>query len=100
MAAARHSSFTSHSISFGGALVRIETIAVLGGEGGECTLNGLYVGDGRRLVDNHTTIDHASPHCGSREIYKGILTDHARAVFNGKIVVRPDAQKTDGETDQ
>jgi Fe-S cluster assembly protein SufD len=97
VAAARHSSFTSHSISFGGALVRNETIAVLGGEGGECTLNGLYVGDGRRLVDNHTTIDHASPHCGSREVYKGILTDHARAVFNGKIVVRPDAQKTDAK---
>src|SRR5207237_4687509 len=51
----------------------------------------------RRLVDNHTTIDHAQPHCGSREIYKGILADHARAVFNGKIIVRPDAQKTDAK---
>jgi Fe-S cluster assembly protein SufD len=70
---------------------------VLDGEGAECTLNGLYLGDRRRVVDNHTTIDHARPHCGSREIYKGILGDHARAVFNGKIVVRPAAQKTDAK---
>jgi len=62
-----------------------------------CTLNGLYLGEGTRLVDNHTTIDHARPHCGSREIYKGILADRAQAVFNGKIVVRPDAQKTDAK---
>ena len=51
----------------------------------------------RALVDNHTTIDHARPHCASREVYKGILADHARAVFNGKIIVRPDAQKTDAK---
>ena len=70
---------------------------VLDGEGAECTLNGLYVGDGVRLVDNHTTIDHAQPHCASREVYKGILADRARAVFNGKIIVRPDAQKTDAK---
>jgi Fe-S cluster assembly protein SufD len=53
--------------------------------------------DRQRLVDNHTTIDHARPHCGSREIYKGILADRARGVFNGKIIVRPDAQKTDAK---
>ena len=64
-------------------------MVVLDGEGAECTLNGLYLGDRRRVVDNHTTIDHARPDCGSREIYKGILGDHARAVFNGKIVVGP-----------
>jgi Fe-S cluster assembly protein SufD len=72
-------------------------VAVLDGEGVECTLNGLYLADGQRLVDNHTTIDHAKPHCGSREIYKGILADRARGVFNGKIIVRPDAQKTDAK---
>ena len=72
-------------------------VAVLDGEGIDCTLNGLYLGDDRRLVDNHTTIDHAKPHCGSREVYKGILAGHARAVFNGKIIVRPDAQKTDAK---
>jgi Fe-S cluster assembly protein SufD len=48
-------------------------------------------------VDNHTTIDHATAHCGSHEVYKGILWGKARAVFNGKIVVRPDAQKTDAK---
>jgi Fe-S cluster assembly protein SufD len=95
--AARSSTFASHSVSFGGALVRNDVTAVLDGEGAECTLNGLYFGDGRRLVDNHTTIDHAKAHCSSREVYKGILAGHARAVFNGKIIVRPDAQKTDAK---
>ena len=95
--AARNSTVTCHSIGFGGSLVRNDVVVVLDGEGGECTLNGLYLGGGRALVDNHTTIDHARPHCASREIYKGILADHARAVFNGKIIVRPDAQKTDAK---
>jgi Fe-S cluster assembly protein SufD len=57
----------------------------------------LYLADGDRLVDNHTTIDHAKAHCPSHEIYKGILGGRARAVFNGKIIVRPDAQKTDAK---
>jgi Fe-S cluster assembly protein SufD len=93
----RNATFRSHSLSFGGALVRNEVIALLDGEGIDCTLNGLYLSDERRLIDNHTTIDHAKPHCGSREVYKGILADHARAVFNGRIIVRPDAQKTDAK---
>ena len=95
--AARDAALTSHSISLGGALVRNDVIAVLDGEGADCALNGLYLADGGRLVDNHTTIDHARPHCGSREVYKGILAGRARGVFNGKIVVRPDAQKTDAK---
>ena len=78
-------------------LVRNDVIAVLDGEGAECTLNGLYLADGERLVDNHTTIDHAKPHCASHEVYKGILGGKARAVFNGKIIVRQDAQKTDAK---
>jgi Fe-S cluster assembly protein SufD len=94
---ARDSAFLSSSIAFGGALVRNDILAVLDGEGGDCTLNGLYLVDDRRLVDNHTTIDHAKPHCGSHELYKGILSGAARAVFNGKIIVRPDAQKTDAK---
>ena len=93
----RNARFQSHSLSFGGSLVRNDVIAVLDGEGIDCTLNGLYLADDRQLVDTHTTIDHAKPHCGSREIYKGILAGHARAVFNGKIIVRPDAQKTDAK---
>jgi Fe-S cluster assembly protein SufD len=94
---ARNANFSSHSLTFGGCLVRNEVLAVLDGEGIDCTLNGLYVSRDKQLVDNHTTIDHAMPHCGSHEVYKGILADQSRAVFNGKIIVRPDAQKTDAK---
>jgi Fe-S cluster assembly protein SufD len=95
--AARSANFSSHSFSLGGRFVRNDVLATLDGEGAEVTLNGLYLADGERLVDNHTTIDHAQPHCPSHEIYKGILGGHARAVFNGKIIVRQDAQKTDAK---
>jgi Fe-S cluster assembly protein SufD len=93
----RSSNFSSHSFSLGGKLVRNDAIAILDGEGAECTLNGLYLADGERLVDNHTSIDHAKAHCPSHEIYKGILGGKARAVFNGKIIVRQDAQKTNAK---
>jgi len=95
--AARNANVSSHSFSLGGKIVRNDVAALLDGEGAECTLNGLYLADGDRLVDNHTTIDHAKPHCPSHEIYKGILGGKARAVFNGKIIVRQDAQKTDAK---
>jgi Fe-S cluster assembly protein SufD len=95
--AARNANVSSHSFSLGGKIVRNDVTALLDGEGAECTLNGLYLADGERLVDNHTTIDHAKAHCPSHEIYKGILGGKARAVFNGKIVVRQDAQKTDAK---
>jgi Fe-S cluster assembly protein SufD len=97
MHTARSSTFSSHSFSLGGKLVRNDAIAILDGEGGDCTLNGLYLADRERLIDNHTTIDHAKPHCGSHEVYKGILGGTARAIFNGKIIVRQDAQKTDAK---
>jgi Fe-S cluster assembly protein SufD len=93
--AGRGCSFSSHALSLQGALIRNEVTAVMGGEGGDCTLDGFYLGGGPGLIDNHTTIDHAKPHCTSREVYKGILGGQARAVFSGKIIVRPDAQKTD-----
>ena len=93
----RAGTFTSQAITIGGRIARNDITAVLGGEGAECTLNGLYVADGETLVDTHTTIDHAQPHCPSHEVYKGILGGRARAVFNGKIIVRPDAQKTDAK---
>jgi Fe-S cluster assembly protein SufD len=95
--AARGANFSSHSFSLGGKLVRNDAAALLDGEGAECTLNGLYLADGDRLVDNHTAIDHAKAHCPSHEIYKGILGGRARAIFNGKIIVRQDAQKTDAK---
>jgi len=95
--ASRSATVSSHSFTLGGKLVRNDVIAILDGEGAECTLNGLYLADGERLVDNHTTIDHAKAHCPSHELYKGILGGRARAVFNGKIIVRPDAQKTNAK---
>ncbi len=94
---ARSANFASHSVGLGGLLVRNDANAYLGGEGIECTLNGVYLGNDRQLIDNHTEIDHAMPHCNSHEIYKGILDGHSRGVFNGKIFVREDAQKTDAK---
>jgi Fe-S cluster assembly protein SufD len=91
----RGAAFTSHSVALGGALVRNDVGAILGAEGGDCTLNGLYVVTGRQHVDNHTVIDHASPRCASRELYKGVLDGASRGVFDGTIIVRRDAQKTD-----
>ncbi|HEY6293497.1 MAG TPA: Fe-S cluster assembly protein SufD [Terriglobia bacterium] len=93
----RSSSVTTHSIALGGRLDREEVRAVLNGEGAEALLHGLYVIGGHQHVDNHTLIDHAKPHCSSREVYKGVLDGHAAGVFNGKIAVRKDAQKTDSK---
>lgn len=92
---ARGSVYTSHNHAFGGSLVRNDLNIVLNGEGAEATLNGLYLTGGTQLVDNHSVIEHAKPHCNSRELYKGILDDRSRAVFSGKIHVHKDAQKTD-----
>ena len=93
----RASTFASRSLTFGGRITRNDISAVLDGDGAECTLNGLYVAGGDSLVDNHTTIDHAKPHCPSHEVYKGILSGRAKAVFNGRIIVELDAQKTDAK---
>ena len=70
---------------------------VLAGEGGECLINGLFVGSGRQHLDNFMHVEHASPHCSSRQFYNGILDEHARGVFHGRIVVHKDAQKTDAK---
>jgi Fe-S cluster assembly protein SufD len=91
----RSSRLLSHSISLGAQLARHDIRSVMAGEGAECTLNGLYQVRGRQHVDHHTTLDHATPHCGSREYYRGILDGKSSAVFNGAIIVRKDAQKTD-----
>ena len=93
----RASTFRSHAITFGGRIARNDITATLAGEGAEATLNGLYIADGETLVDTHTTIDHAQAHCPSHEVYKGILAGRAKGVFNGKIIVRPDAQKSDAK---
>jgi Fe-S cluster assembly protein SufD len=88
------SNIASHNITVGGGLSRNDVNAVLDGEGGDCILNGFYLMTGRQHVDNHTRIRHAKPHCTSLEVYKGILNDHARGVFNGRIIVDQEAQKT------
>src|SRR2546423_827824 len=67
------------------------------GEGAECSPAGLSLVAGRELVDTHTSIEHAVPHGTSRELYKGVLAGEAKAVFNGKVIVRPDAQKSDAQ---
>lgn len=94
---AKTANFSSHSLSFGADLTRNDINAELIGEGICCTLNGLYLAKDSNQVDNHTAIDHAMPHCESHEVYKGILADRAKGVFNGKIFVRQDAQKTDAK---
>jgi len=89
--------FTSNAVNFGGAIVRNNVNALFNGEYAECTLNGLSVAGGTQVVDNHTVIDHATPRCQSHELYKSVLDGKARGVFNGKIFVRQDAQKTDAK---
>ena len=91
----RSSRFTSQNVALGALLARTDLTVSLEAEGSECTLDGLFVGNGTQHLDNHTMIDHAKPHCTSRELYKGILDGKSRGVFYGKILVRPDAQKTD-----
>lgn len=89
--------FSTHYVALGGSLVRNEVRVRFDGPGGEATVNGLYLGAGKQHLDNHTVIDHAQPHCASHELYKGVLGDQAQGVFNGKILVRKDAQKTDAK---
>ncbi len=92
----RSATFSSHSISLGASLARNDANVTLS-QGTEATLNGLYIVTGSQHVDNHTAIDHSMPHATSHELYKGILDGKASAVFNGKIIVRKDAQKTDSK---
>lgn len=82
---------------FGGALVRNEIHATFAGPGSELWLHGLYAPRGTQHVDNHTYVDHAHPHCTSRQLYKGVLDGKSRGVFYGKVFVRSDAQKTDAD---
>jgi len=93
----RNANISSHSVLIGGALVRNNVHPVLAGEGGECLINGLFIGNGRQHLDNYMLVEHASPHCGSRQFYNGILDDHAHGVFHGRIIVHKDAQKTDAK---
>jgi Fe-S cluster assembly protein SufD len=93
----RSANVTSHSVLLGGGLVRNNVHPVLAGEGGECLINGLFLGKGRQHLDNYMHVEHAAPHCSSRQFYNGILDGHAHGVFHGRIVVHKDAQKTDAK---
>lgn len=91
------SSYRSHSIALGGAIARNNVSALFDAEHIECTLNGLTLASGSQLIDHHTAIDHLHPNCTSHELYKYVLDDKAHGVFNGKVFVRKDAQKTDAK---
>jgi len=91
------STFTSTNVCFGGAIGRSDVNAFVAGEHCETWLNGAYFGTGSQIIDNHTRIDHAKPNCHSFEVYKGVLADTSVGVFNGKIFVYEDAQKTDAK---
>jgi Fe-S cluster assembly protein SufD len=93
----RSANVASHSLLFGGGLVRNNVHPVLAGEGGECLINGLFLGTGRQHLDNYMHVEHASPHCGSRQFYNGILDEQSHGVFHGRIVVHKAAQKTDAK---
>jgi len=91
----RGAHLTAHAITLSGSLVRNDVHVSLNGEDAECVLNGLYLAGGRQHVDNSTSIEHVKPRARSFELYKGILDGAAHGVFNGKIVVHKDAQKSD-----
>ncbi len=93
----RSSNVTSNSVLLGGAIVRNNVHPVLAGEGSECYINGLFMSTGRQHMDNYMKVEHASPHCDSRQLYKGVLDGRSRGVFHGRIIVHKDAQKTDAK---
>lgn len=89
--------YTSNNANFGGSIVRNDLNVWLDGEHTETWLNGANVGAGNQVIDNHTRLDHAKPNCNSFEVYKSILDDRSTGIFNGKIFVYEDAQKTDAK---
>ncbi len=93
----RDANVSSHSVLIGGALVRNNVHPVLAGEGGQCVINGLFLGDDHQHLDNYMMVEHASPHCASHQFYNGILGGHSHGVFHGRILVHKDAQKTDAK---
>jgi Fe-S cluster assembly protein SufD len=93
----RDSIFHSFSYAAGAALSRTNIYSRLGGEAAEVRLNGLYMIDGAQHADHQTFVEHIAPNCASRELYKGILDGESHGVFNGKVYVDPEAQKTDGK---
>jgi Fe-S cluster assembly protein SufD len=93
----RHAKVATHSLLLSGSLVRNNVHPVLAGEGSECLINGLFMANGRQHMDNYMLVEHASPHCDSRQFYNGILNGNSHGVFHGRIIVHKDAQKTDAK---
>ena len=94
---AANSYYESFSFATGGALSRTNVYTVLEGNAAEAVMNGLYLADGSQHMDHQTFIEHVAPNCPSHELYKGILDGRSHGVFNGKVYVHPEAQKTDGK---
>lgn len=90
----KSSRFKSVSVNYDGSFVRNNVNVLLDGEGADTDINGFFLTDGKRLSDNHILVDHAVPNCTSNQFFKGIVDDSGNGVFNGKILVRQDAQKT------
>jgi Fe-S cluster assembly protein SufD len=90
-------SYRAFHLTASTALVRNSMFALFQGEGGKVDISGAFLGRGAEHIDTTLVVDHAVPHCESRELFKGVLADRARGVFQGKVIVRPDAQKTDGK---
>ncbi len=93
----RSCNFIAHSIATGAKLSRNNISTSLADEGVECVLNGLYLTRDEQLADHHMVVEHAKPHCNSHEYYNGILDGRSKGVFHGRILVRPNAQKTDAK---
>jgi len=93
----RNSYYESFCFSTGADLSRTNVYTVLEGDAAECVLNGLYLADGTQHMDHQTYVEHVAPNCPSHELYKGILDGRSHGVFNGKVYVHPEAQKTDGK---
>ena len=91
----QNSRYASHDIALGASLARVNLSTTLEGPAAHVALNGLIAPLGTQHLDAHTSIDHAAPHTTSDENYRGIAGERGRGVFNGKVIVRPDAQKTD-----
>jgi len=92
-----NATFNSFHLALGSTLKRIDIVVEHKGQGAHCEVNGIYLPRGEEQVDYHTCIEHAVPHCTSSETFRGIIGDQASAVFNGRIHIHPDAQKTRAE---
>lgn len=90
----RNALFKSHCVGFGGQLRRHDLLVKLQEEGANCILDGVCITQGKQHFDNHTTIEHVAPHCDSEETYRCMAADESQAIFNGRILIHRDAQKS------